>query len=61
MSAVAVAQPVTGIEDRLRDVCGRLNLLHAELVALTAEPGRCPGGAGRLSGHADRLVIPASR
>jgi hypothetical protein len=41
MSGVAVAEPVTepvaSVEDRLRDVCGQLNLLHAELVALTAE------------------------
>jgi HNH endonuclease len=30
-------EPVAGIEDRLREVCGHLNVLHAQLVALAAE------------------------
>jgi HNH endonuclease len=32
-----VPEPVADIEDRLRAVCGHLNVLHAELVALAAE------------------------
>jgi len=32
-----VVEPEASVEDRLRAVCGHLNVLHAELVALAAE------------------------
>ena len=32
-----VVEPEVSVEDRLRAVCGHLNVLHAELVALAAE------------------------
>jgi hypothetical protein len=32
-----VIEPVASVEERLRAVCGHLNVLHAELVALAAE------------------------
>jgi Domain of unknown function (DUF222)/HNH endonuclease len=39
VTAVAdpVTEPVTGIEDRLREICGHLNVLHAQLVEVAAE------------------------
>jgi hypothetical protein len=43
-----VEAPVVSVEDRLRAVCGHLNVLHAELVALAAEALEtgCWGGLG---------------
>src|SRR5262245_62642771 len=32
-----VVEPEVSVEDRLRAVCGHLNVVHAELVALAAE------------------------
>ena len=41
MTLAAVSEPVTepvaSIEDRMREVCGQLNVLHARLVELAAE------------------------
>jgi len=37
LAADAVVAPEVSVEDRLRAVCGHLNVLHAELVALAAE------------------------
>jgi len=39
VTAVAdpVTEPVTSIEDRLREICGHLNVLHAQLVEVAAE------------------------
>jgi hypothetical protein len=34
---VVPTAPATSIEDRLREVCGQLNVLHAQLVELAAE------------------------
>jgi hypothetical protein len=49
-----VDAPEVSVEDRLRSVCGHLNVLHAELVALAAEAleTRCWEGFGiRSLGH----------
>jgi hypothetical protein len=37
LAADPVETPVVSVEDRLRAVCGHLNVLHAELVGLAAE------------------------
>ena len=37
MTLAAVSEPVAPIEDRVREVCGQLNVLHARLVELASE------------------------
>jgi hypothetical protein len=43
--AEQVKQPVDDIEDRLREICGQLQVLHAQVVAL-AHRGRRHRGMG---------------